>query len=347
MKSKLKFLTVAATAIMTIGGILFSSCDKESCNQPVAESVGGTLKSGNATIPFFVNFDSVYAEILRSSNYSNPTDYLNHQIDKGFRSIGALSDVFFCQTDLTHFTSLNQALNFYEHHQAMLDTCILERGEVAIVPKWFFSDFRYVANEDGMFAVGGNVFRIFKEGLAYVNMANVNILASLDENQLSSADTTIVHCCIAIPIGSTSGHPSCQKKWNQRNHPTDNSDRIFIEIKTTPVLDHAVTITSVYNLHKTLFFWTPSQHSYSMNATITFHTADQEDNWAFTPKTKSKSGSGFILKTDIYQICFDNISHNVQNYFWFFYNYPDYHHYYSYNITASYPGHSPEVFSFN
>ncbi len=120
-----------------------------------------------------------------------------------------------------------------------------------------------------------------------------------------------------------------------------------VEIETRVILNNITTVVKAYNLHRALLVWAPSRHNLSLNSKIEFHTADNNDNWSTYMVQKSETGHVFILTSNVYERSIDNISHSAQNYFWIFYIYPDYHHYYSYEIIASYPGHNPEELSSN
>lgn len=198
-----------------------------------------------------------------------------------------------------------------------------------------------------MFVVGDNVFKIFKQGLVYAERSNEHVLTYLTEDQLSSVDTDVVHFCIPISVNSDEEHEDCNFKWKQKNTPSGSHDRIYIEIETRVILNNITTVVKAYNLHRALLVWAPSRHNLSLNSKIEFHTADNNDNWSTYMVQKSETGHVFILTSNVYERSIDNISHSAQNYFWIFYNYPDYHHYYSYEIIASYPGHNPEELSSN
>ena len=348
MKSNFKFFAVAFASALTMGSITLVSCDKEISHNNIIPEIDNTFFwKSSADIPYYPSFDSLYSEIGIANAYSNPLGLWKHQNDRGILSIGATSDLLYDNLDLDDFSNLNEIMIYYETHTDWLDTCHLEGDKVALFPKWFFSEFRYVANQNGMFAVGNNVFKIFKNGLAYVDALNVETLASLTENQLASADTSIVHYCIPISTHSHANHSNCQYEWTQRNFPTDLTDRIYIILKTSKILNNLTTTVQVYNLHKGLFVWFPSRHNLSMNAEVEFHTSDNQNVWSTYTESKPASGLALSLRVNVYERNIDNISLHAQNILWFFHNYPDFHHYYSYKITASYPGHSSEILSYN
>ncbi|MBQ8703315.1 MAG: hypothetical protein IJ524_02940 [Bacteroidales bacterium] len=339
-------LTVIIISV-ALASVFLSSCGKDTSNNSEIMREGNIPTTKDVNLPYYPNLDSVYSEINRAGLYSNPCDFYNYQKNKGFVSIGAIADVFFDSLDLDEFKSLDILLSFYDGNRDMLDTCMMENNEIAIVPKWFFSEFRYVANANGMFAVGDNVFKIFKQGLVYAERTYVQELTSFTDDILSSADTSIIHYCIPISIHSHEGHPNCMFDWRKRNSPSDPKDRIYIEIVTHKFLNKITTFVKAYNLHRALFFWAPSRHNLSIDSRIVFHTADNNDVWSTYPISKNESGYACILTSNVYERSVDNISRKAHVFSWFFNDYPDYHHYYSYEITARYPGHSPEVFRYN
>ena len=347
MKKTIKLLTVAIATIMGIGCLTLTSCNKDSAADTLQDNPSGISRGKTVNIPYYPTWDSLYSEINIASSYTNSKDLLNHQRNRGIISIGALSDALFdsINTILDH-NPIN-AMTFYQGNQQLVDTILLGNNEIGLVPKWFFYDFRYVANQNGTFAVGNNVYRLFKNGIASVHNNDVEFFISLTESQLSAIDTSVIHYTENYDYTSTGIHSGCNLDWTLDNSPQTSNDRIHIKLKTVAApTDYgrwAGTSVHVFNLHYYWGAWWASRHNLSLNGSVTFHTVDNSNNWSINTFPANGSKHGFSLNVSVYgRPCdWNNLSFidKIRAKF------SKSHHYWAFNLEASYPGHSIETFS--
>lgn len=108
----------------------------------------------------------------------------------GHRSAGCASDELCRAADPASFTDRAAVLDFYRRNRGRVDTLHCG-GVVVVVPRWHKTPLRYVADTNGLFAVGNTVYRLFTDGLLSADISMAQQLADIDESQWAYADRAV------------------------------------------------------------------------------------------------------------------------------------------------------------
>jgi hypothetical protein len=213
-------LAVVAT-VLVAGTAFFTSCEKEEnlFSQNVFE------KSGIISIPRYSNYDEVVGIIDKVSTFDTLKELLDYEKTQGRRSIGAISDEFYENIDWDQFLEKDDLIDFYNNNIDMLDTIIDENGEILVLPKWDDTRVRYVANENGLFIIGENVYKIFKNCIIKTSENYLSELNMLSEAELDNLDTTIFSFA-EKRYTSIDHHESCAYEWEYDNSITSEDGKI-------------------------------------------------------------------------------------------------------------------------
>ena len=342
MKHNFKKFAVAIAAIMTISSVTLVSCDKEDSTSGMNRI--SPSKNG-LTIPHFNSRHEVEAAIDSAISFDTITDLVAFEKKQGRNSIGAISDVFYENINTNSFQNETDVLVFFQIHQDVLDT-IMENDEVAIMPKWSNTPYRYVANAIGMFAVGERYYKLFKTGTVSTTDDYVGELAAMTDDDLDNIDTSVFRY---IPDEEKNFNTyGCIKKWKQSNSPNSINDRIHIVLvthtQTWPSAgDVAVTRVKVYNLHKEAGIWWTNRHNLSCEGSVNLHikTMDCSD-WEYIERSFEKHQKANVMWVPVYvQPCYWTC---VDRWDILFNRYCKYYHYNGFRIDAWYPGHAVESF---
>lgn len=348
MKKHTKILAVAIAAIMTIGSISFVSCNKD-CEMHVQNTPNSDfLEKSTPSLPYFSNMESLWGAINKATSFDTLPDLIDYETSQGRQSIGAISDAFYESINPNSFIDGDQVLSFYEIHNELLDT-IMENGEIAVVPQWFNTPYRYVANSEGLFQVDTFAYKLFKSCIVAAPISHLADLKSLQESGLDNANPNIFHFTKGASLQGDANHSSCIYKWKKKNDPDSQYDRIHIKLETsiifTGVEDVAETYVRVSNFHKWAGIWWTSRHTLHCEGFVDFHTQTYDctdwNNVSESFNVTRKCNTLYI--DDVHKIPCQWSSVSRWDYFWG--NYIDYHHYSRFNIVANYPGHVDEVFS--
>lgn len=350
MKKNIKLLAVAIAAIMTIGSIAFVSCNKENEMRIQNTSNSVSLENSAPSLPYFSNMESLWDAINTATSFDTLPNLINYETSQGRQSIGTLSDAFYESINPNSFVDRDQVLAFYENHKEFLDT-LMKNGEIAVVPEWFNTPYRYVANSEGLFRVDTFVYKLFKSCIVAAPISHLADLEALQESELDNANPNIFHFTKESSMQDDADHSTCIYKWKKKNDPDSQTDRIHIILKTHTVFtgtdDAAETYVQVYNLHKWAGIWWTSRHTLHCEGFVDFHTQTYDcTDWNIVSKTFNVTRKCNTLYVyDIHNIpcCWRTI--NRWNFI--FGCYKKYHHYSRFDIVANYPGHVDEVFSEN
>lgn len=344
MKCNFKIFAVAIVASITFCNVILTSCSKEESQSIMQGS--SSCKSG-VEIPRFNSREEVEAAIAAAISFDSISDLIDFEQRQGRNSIGAIADVFYERINTDSFQDENDVISFFRNHKDVLDT-IMVNGEVSIMPKWSNTPYRYVANENGMFAVSDRYYRLFKTGTVSTTEEYVNDLTIIsDDYDLTSLDTSIFRY---IPDKESNiDTRGCITKWEQANNPTSLDDRIHIVLVTNTqnwpnVGDVAVTYVKVYNLHKWAGVWWTSRRNLFCAGTVNLHIkAMSGSNWVNINRSIEKQKKANVMWVNVYEqpcywVC-------VTDWDILFNRYYKYYHYDSFSIDAWYPGHAVENFS--
>lgn len=218
--------------LATVAFSLFTciSCDKE---QSLTESHNLLVhKVASENIPVFSSWESLQTAIDSALSFDTVSDLINYESKQGRQSVGAISDNFYESIDPNSFVDEEQFISFYRNNKDLLDTSMVE-GEICVSPKWFDTPYRYVANQNGLFAVDDLIYRLFKAGIVATKSENLDRLISLNESDLDNIDTSIFY--YSKPVNATPSHSGClddNEDWYYSNTLSTAKNRVIVELNT-------------------------------------------------------------------------------------------------------------------
>lgn len=340
-----KLSKIVAVSLLVVGCVYFSSCGKD--EKVELQNTIPVLQKGVNQIPNYANakdfLDAVESSLLADSiSIAN-----NPKYEYVRKSVGYLMDSCYNRflSDAEFGNETIEVEQIYLNNINFLDT-ILMGDVVALAPKFYYSPFRYVANTDGMFSIGGYVYKIFKSRIVSVSSDSVNYLYALTEDDLPS----VVIDSVEEESTTNSFHSGCDYNWRVTNNPNSPNDRIHIKLKTNVlnvdyVGDIALTFVQAYNLHRNLCFWFVSKHTLNVNGNVKFHKSSSDGSeWEEVPVVFSSSNTSarFVYTQFINECsCIWPFTFSFRSLF--LGKYTDNYHYLSCTINAFYPGHPTET----
>lgn len=334
MKKK-HFFAVTITAITFIGSITLASCEKEKMNTGITLN-DNHVKSSN--IPYFETIDDLQRALERATSFDSLSDLIQYETSIGRRSIGAVSDYFYESITPEDFTDSNQALSFYTNNNNLLDTVMIN-GSIAITPKLFLNPYRYIANEDGLFAIDSYTYKVFKKGIVSTSTENINELVALTEEDLDHLDTTVFF------YGGNSSttifpHPDCTYQWHLRDSVEIGNNGVYMDLFTMflPAPGNSIMLNTsirVYSLHKWSRVWWPTRHTLTCQGDITIHKKLEYCNFEYDPHNIYKQKKALVMWVPV-NVDYFITGANPINY-----------HYYSFHLSARTPSLGNATLSFN
>ena len=250
MKQNNRYRTLLTTALflaaaIATGSIALTACEREN------ETIVNPTKKGASDIPCFKDIDELEKTLETAYSFDTLPKLIEFEDSQRRRSIGAIADAFYETIDWESIKGEKEAISFYEKHEDMLDTIMVE-GEVAILPKLIKSPYRYAANKDQLFIVGEYCCKIFKQGVVSTKMEHLKELMSLDEQELDNIDTTI----FLYPKGKSksSVHPGCWPIWHNEYQTYRGRKAVLITVDIDCVGDNVVTKSVIINMKSVFFF---------------------------------------------------------------------------------------------
>lgn len=339
---KTKVILASVATVLVAGTVMFTSCEKDDAKVCLPDNY--SMKN-HFSIPHFSSSEELKNAVNVATSFDTISKLIEFENQQGRSSIGAISDLFYDNIQIESFVDENEVMNFFAEHKDVLDT-IMGTDGLSILPKFFNTPYRYVANADGMFSVGDLCYKLFKTGTVCASDEFVDELRLLTDEDLNILDTNIF---IYIPDEvKTIDAKGCITKWKQENNPTSSNDRIHIKLVTNTQLQPlgyaAITYVKVYNLHKFLGIWWTSRHNLSCMGTINLHIktrncSEWETRYVQIEKhQKTNNMYVFVYEQQCYWDCVDG---------WdiIFNRFNKYYHYDGFSIDAWYPGHAVEHFA--
>lgn len=343
-----KIILATLSAILFMGTSVLTSCNKDDDGTSLPNF--STTKN-YSNIPHFSSIEEVEVVVNTAISFDTISDLIIFEKEQGRRSIGVISDVFYEEIDKTLFTDKNDVWAYVEKYEDLLDTTMIN-DEMCVLPKFFNTPYRYVANSNGMFSVGEMYYKLFKTGIVVTTENFVDKLSQITDEDLENLDTAIFRY---VPDEEkTIDSKECMTKWKQSNNPTSSKDRIHIEIisNTFPaesflnngIGDFIITRVKVYNLHKFLGVWWTSRHNLSCKGTIKFHIKTKNcSDWEYVERSFERHQKANTMWIGVYeQLCYWDC---LNAWDIIFNRYNKFYHYDGFSIDAWYPGHAVEHFS--
>lgn len=243
-----KFHTIAAVAaLVALAAAAATSCQKEESVPDRAWTSSHTAYGKDAPLPFphYGTPGQLKAELRTVMALDSLSQLLSREAAMGRRSAGCASDELCSAADPASFTDRASVLDFYRHNRGRVDTLHCG-GAVVVVPRWHKTPLRYVADTNGLFAVGNTVYRLFADGLLSADISLAQQLADIDESQWTRADRAVFHC---TPFaGGVLGLASAGGCWMPVAHGwTVHADSPLLVERYTCTLDAAegLSVTAV------------------------------------------------------------------------------------------------------
>jgi hypothetical protein len=163
MKTK-SLITIFAIAVVI-------SCSKE---QSIILSENQNLVKDGMMV--FKNLDE-YKQAVNKSLMLNRDELQLSEESNNFSSYGRLSEVFYSSFDFETFESVNEikkvanSNHFIEMNEV--------NGELYLDISFYNHIDRYIMNENRMYQISDTVLKVFKNGIAYANISEINLLKSI------------------------------------------------------------------------------------------------------------------------------------------------------------------------
>ena len=283
---KKTYLKLSLLAVLVAGATMIISCEKESNENTMLPS--SYTKSMDIPIPNYSTYEEVNEIINKVSTFDTLKELLDYEEAQGRKSIGAISDKLCEETDWEQFSSKEDIIEFYSENSNLLDT-IVDKDEISILPKFDNTRMRYVANENGLFTIGNNAYKLFKDCVISTHKNNLNKLIYLDESNLNNLDTTIFSYAEKV-LNIQVNHGSCAYGWKYENYTTSNGIRFRLCLRNIYISYAYIGTgveTQVYarSQKRTLGIWLPSKRTMSIIGDVSIHKKNgniwENDTYSF------------------------------------------------------------------
>ncbi len=166
--------------------LFFSSC-KEDLN---SDGICGP------DILYFRDMDEFKSEMEKVLQMTSEERDIWEQ-EKGFKSFGIAAEKFYKSIDQEKFKSIDEFKQFVNNHSKYIQL-IEENGDYILETQFYNNPCRYFMNEEGMYQIGENLYRIVKSGTFYCKLENYDLLKDVDTDRLRiSSENGEVYCFIS------------------------------------------------------------------------------------------------------------------------------------------------------
>ncbi|MBP7509352.1 MAG: hypothetical protein KA807_16180 [Prolixibacteraceae bacterium] len=166
--------------------LVFSSCKDELIVEKICDP----------EILYFRDMDEYKSEMDKVLNMTSEERDVWQQ-ERGFKSFGIAAERFYKSIDQEKFKSIDEFKQFVNKNSKYIQL-IEENGDYILETQFYNNPGRYFMNEEGMFQIGENVYRIVKSGTFYCRVEDYELLKDIDTDRLriNSSDGD-VHCFIS------------------------------------------------------------------------------------------------------------------------------------------------------
>lgn len=166
--------------------LFFSSC-KDDLN---GEEICGP------DILYFRDMDEFKSEMEKVLQMTSEERDIWEQ-EKGFKSFGIAAEKFYKSIDQEKFSNIDEFKQFVNNHSKYIQL-IEENGDYILETQFYNNPCRYFMNEEGMYQIGENLYRIVKSGTFYCKVENYDLLKDVDTDRLRiSSENGEVYCFIS------------------------------------------------------------------------------------------------------------------------------------------------------
>lgn len=205
-----------------------------SCNKENQSMQGHVLKQVQLEVPVYNSWSDVYDIIVTVESFDSLPLLIAYEQQAGRISIGRISNMFYDSINPGVFENEEDMISFIDQHQRLLDTFHLGNDEIVVLPKWNEVPLRYVANKDGLFAVGDTVVHLMKYGYVYTDIANFDELMDITDENIDNYDSTVFHSKSFWwnfpPSPNEDYHELCDYRRTIKTQSTNGKNRIVLKI---------------------------------------------------------------------------------------------------------------------
>ena len=311
IKHKKALLSVVAAMLVAGTTILIGSCSKEG---DYSQSGSYFQKSLTAeAIPEYSSLEEVFEVISMANSFDTLSDLLYYEASQGRNSIGAISDMFYEGIEIENFSNEEDALTFCTENLHLLDT-VIKDNETYVYPKWYNHPYRYVANQNGLFKVNDDVYRLLKNSIVSTSVSNLSALLVINDKDVETLDTSIFKVSKRI-ILNINPHASCSDNVAYGGSMINNNSRFTMELAMNYLSGSGfpvVTVTIEASNHtRYLGIWWTARHNVTIDANAVLHKIYPGNGWVNIPISKSISkkfnSKSFVIFED-YFVVTDNLS---------------------------------------
>lgn len=286
MKKKGLFLVITVISILTI-----------SCKKEISIEDGHNLHIPSKELNDMLVFtsDEDLNNMLNTICSIESLEEL-HQFEqaRGYSSIGYMSDEYYESINLNTYKSLSDFENDMANHSQYIDMVSEPDSSISYMPIFYHDRCRYVANVNGMYQVGNYVTKLFSTGKVTTGIENVNQLANLTDNNLSSIENDTNYFI--------ERYPNTYVKASNEDYQTEGDENVSIETGCETSWIPNMNIL-YYNTNNDMRLYVKFESSSGLNMfTIGLrayckikHNFFGKDIWFKTPRNISFEGKSNLL----------------------------------------------------
>lgn len=187
---KNRIIPIIAVAI--IMNSLATSCTKD-VNEDVNTMTVHTKKIEN--VPTFINYGEFNHELtyrLSLRNSGIDTLYGYEVLYSNYNSIGVISDKLYYGFISDTTKSERDFMDFVEVNEAYIQF-VDEDTITYCLPRFYQTPLRYIANEEGLFALDSSVVKLFDNGTVTTSICNIDELRTMKECDIDLNDTVFLY----------------------------------------------------------------------------------------------------------------------------------------------------------
>ncbi|HKK61471.1 MAG TPA: hypothetical protein VJ951_02855 [Bacteroidales bacterium] len=163
-----------------ISVFMFNSCSKEEFSGLSERQVLNEI----------VNFDSQedFSTTLEKVVGMSSEELKAYEASKGYKSFGRTCEEFYRGIDFDDFTSLEELKAFIEKNSEYLTLVEDEEGELVLETVLSRSPYRYFVNNDKLFRIKDEVYKVFGDGVISTNVSNIEVLKEMNSTSVTGLD---------------------------------------------------------------------------------------------------------------------------------------------------------------
>ncbi len=227
MKRNILFIIVLFFLASGLTTLFFNSCSKDELKNE--EILNEDLRS---ILSF--NSDKEYIETLDKVLSMNPQELKAYEESKGYKSFGRLCDEIYYNINPEDFKSIEEVKTFVSKNSEYLRLVEDENGEFSLETILSDNPNRYLINDDKMFIINKNVYKVFEEGIVTTQVERKEFLKGINDKNISKYIDNVNIRYMPIHIESINETRLKDASYNcgtyHSNTHTDNTNRTTIEI---------------------------------------------------------------------------------------------------------------------